>query len=200
MAIVRPVVPPTPRAAYRSLIAIIAVQFFGNQMAGSFWLVYLVSPPNALAFHLGVLVWLLAFGVATLVVLALSTGRPIRASTSMTLGILSVATGHVSFVLLPPLAAVFVAGLCFGAYVPAFWLSMNCLLVQETHRRNRAGRLAGLTAAFTTTSVAAPILGGYIVSVAGYGVLFVAGGAVVLGNLVLVRRIVPPSEAFAFSI
>src|SRR5688572_32324741 len=55
MAIVRPVLPPTSRAAYRSLIAIIAVQFFGNQMAGSFWLVYLVSPPNALAFHLGVL-------------------------------------------------------------------------------------------------------------------------------------------------
>jgi hypothetical protein len=200
MAVVRPVLPPPSRLAYRSLIAIISVQFFGNQMAGSFWLVYLVSPPHALAFEVGVLVWLFAFAVATLVVVALSTGRPMRAATSMTLGIVTVAIGHISFVLLPPLAAVVVAGLCFGAYVPAFWLSMNCLLVLQTHRENRAGRLAGLTAAFTTTGVLAPILGGYIASVAGYGVLFVVGGATVLGNLVLVRRVVPPSEAFAFSI
>jgi hypothetical protein len=200
MAVPRPVLPPTTRLAYRSLIAIISIQFFGNQMAGSFWLVYLVSPPHALAFEFGVLVWLIAFGVATLMVLALSTGHPIRASTSMTLGMLTVAIGHVSFVLFPPLWAVFVAGLCFGAYVPAFWLSMNCLLVRETHRDNRAGRLAGLTAAFTTTGVAAPILGGYIADVAGYGVLFVAGCTIVLGNLVIVRRIVPPSASFAFSI
>jgi len=200
MAFVQPVLPPTSGLAYRSLIGLIAVQFFGNQMAGSFWLVYLVSGPQALAFEVGVLVWLIAFGVAALAVLALSTGRPIRAATSMTLGILSVAVGHFSFVLLPPLAAVFVAGLCFGMYVPAFWLPMNCLLVRETHRGNRAGRLAGLTAAFATTGVVAPVVGGYLAAVAGYSILFAAGGAIVLGNLVLVRLVVDPASSFAFSI
>jgi len=200
MAFIRPVLPPTSVLAYRSLIGVIAVQFFGNQMAGSFWLVYLVSGPQALAFEVGVLVWLIAFTVAALAVLALSNGRPIRAGTSITLGILSVAVGHFSFVLLPPLAAVFVAGLCFGMYVPAFWLPMNCLLVRETHRGNRAGRLAGLTAAFTTTGVVAPVVGGYLAAVAGYSILFSAGGAIVLGNLVLVRLVVDPTNSFAFSI
>lgn len=200
MVLVRPVLPATSGLAYRSLIGVIGVQFFGNQMAGSFWLVYLVSAPQALAFEVGVLVWLIAFGVAALVVLVLSNGRPVRAATSMTFGILSVAVGHFSFVVLPPLAAVFVAGLCFGIYVPAFWLPMNCLLVQETHRGNRAGRLAGLTAAFTTTGVVAPAVGGYLAAVAGYWVLFSAGGAIVLCNLVLVRRVVDSAVSFAFSI
>lgn len=200
MAIVRPVLPPTLAVTYRSLIGIIAIQFFGNQMAGSFWLVYLVSAPRALPFAVGVLVWLVAFGVAALVVLVLSNGRPIRATTCMTRGILSVAIGHLSFVVLPPLAAVFIAGLCFGIYVPSFWLPMNCLLVSETHRGNRAGRLAGLTATFTTTGVVAPVLGGYIADVAGYWTLFLAGGAIVLGNLFVVRRVVDPSRTFAFSV
>ena len=200
MAVVQPAVPPTSGLVYRSLLIVISVQFFGNQMAGSFWLVYLVSAPQALAFNVGVLVWLVAFGVAALVVLVLSSGRPIRAARSMTLGILSVAVGHFSFVVLPPLAAVFVAGICFGTYVPAFWLPMNCLLVRETHRTNRAGRLAGLTAAFTTTGVVAPVVGGYIADLAGYWTLFSLGGAIVLGNLVLVRLLVDPAISFAFSI
>ncbi|MGI0149005.1 MAG: hypothetical protein ACREDF_05685, partial [Thermoplasmata archaeon] len=200
MALVRPVLPPSSGPAYRALIGLIAIQFFGNQMAGSFWLVYLVSAPQALPFQVGVLVWLIAFGVAALVVLLLSNGRPIRAATSMTLGILSVAVGHLSFVLLSPLAAVFVAGLCFGMYVPAFWLPMNCLLVRETHRGNRAGRLAGLTATFTTTGVVAPVIGGYIAAVAGYWILFSIGGAIVLGNLALVRHVVDRANSFAFAI
>lgn len=201
MALARPVLPPeTGGLAYPALIGLISIQFFGNQMAGSFWLVYLVSPPQALAFEVGVLVWLIAFGVAALTALALSNRRDIRVRTCMMLGILSVAIGHISFVLLPPFAVVFVGGLCFGMYIPAFWLPMNCLLVQETHRGNRAGRLAGLTAAFTTTGVVAPILGGYIANVAGYSILFVAGCAIVLGNLILVSQVIDPSESFAFSI
>ena len=200
MALIPPVVPPSSGRTYRSLIVLISIQFFGNQMSGSFWLVYLVSAPQALPFQVGVLVWLIAFGVAALVVLLLSNGRPIRAAMCMTLGILSVAIAHFSFVLLPPLAAVFVAGLLFGMYVPAFWLPMNCLLVRETHRGNRAGRLAGLTAAFTTTGVVAPIVGGYLASVAGYWILFSIGGVIILGNLFLVRLVVDRAKSFAFSI
>jgi MFS family permease len=169
-------------------------------MAGSFWLVYLVSPPQALAFSVGVLVWLLSFAVAAIVVLVLSTGRPIQARTSVTAGMIAVIIGHLSFVVLPPVAATAVSGLGFGVYIPNFWLPMNTLLVQTTHRGNRAGRLAGLTATFTTTAVVAPVLGGYIADVAGYRVLFACGGAVVLGNLLLARRVIDSAASFSFSL
>ncbi len=41
------------RRDYRALIAVLAIQTFANQMAGSFWLVYLVSPPQSLPFAVG---------------------------------------------------------------------------------------------------------------------------------------------------
>lgn len=192
--------PTTPGPTYQNLIVVIAIQFFGNLMAGSFWLVYLVSPPHDLAFDVAVLVWLLAFGIAAIAVLALSTGRPIRARRCMTAGMISVAVGHISFALLPPMAAIVVAGFGFGIYVPMFWLPMNTLLVQTTHRGNRAGRLAGLTATFTTVAVVAPVLGGLIARVAGYWALFTVGGAAVLANLGLARWVVDPTASFAFSI
>ena len=191
---------PTSGPVYTVLIGLIAIQFFGNQMAGSFWLVYLVSPPQALAFSVGVLVWLLSFAIAAITVLALSTGRLLRARTSMTAGMIAVIIGHFSFAVLPPLAATAVAGLGFGVYIPNFWLPMNTLLVRTTHRGNRAGRLAGLTVAFTTTAVVAPVLGGYIAAIAGYRVLFACGGAVVLGNLLLARHVIDSSASFSFSL
>jgi predicted MFS family arabinose efflux permease len=200
MAVIPRAFPVPSGPVYSVLIGLIAIQFFGNQMAGSFWLVYLVSAPQSLPFQVAVLVWLLAFGMAAIAVLALSTGRPIRARTSMTAGMLAVAAGHVSFVLLPPVLAIPVAGVGFGIYIPLFWLPMNTLLVRTTHRGNRAGRLAGLTATFTTVAVGAPVLGGYIALVAGYPRLFVAGGTVVLANLVLARRVIDPTASFAFSL
>ena len=77
---------------------------------------------------------------------------------------------------------------------------MNTLLVRATNRGNRAGRLAGLTATFTTVAVVAPVFGGYVADVLGYRMLFAIGGVIVLGNLVLFRRLIDPAHAFAFSI
>ncbi|MCI4371370.1 MAG: MFS transporter [Thermoplasmata archaeon] len=191
----------TPRRrSYRDLIGLVAIQSFGNQMAGSFWLVYLVSPPQSLRFDVAILLWVTAFFVAALTVLAMSRGRPIRAGASMALGGAAVAVGHLSFLFLPPLAAVFAAGIGFGVYLPLFWLPMNSLLVFETTHANRAGRLSGVTATLTGVAVIGPALGGFIATTLGYPVLFVLGGLVVLGNLVLVRRLIPPEESFSFSI
>jgi len=65
--------PRAPRRRdYRALIAVLAVQTFANQMAASFWLVYLVSPPQFLAFTVAVLVWVIGFGVAAVTVLVVA--------------------------------------------------------------------------------------------------------------------------------
>jgi len=200
MAVVTGSVPPLSGPTYRSLIGLITIQFFGNQAAGSFWLVYLVSTPQSLPFELAILVWLIGFGVAAILVLAMSRGRPIGALTSITVGMIAVAVGHFAFLFLSPLSAVLVAGVGFGVYIPAFWLPMNTLLVRATNRGNRAGRLAGLTATFTTVAVVAPVFGGYVADVLGYRMLFAIGGVIVLGNLVLFRRLIDPAHAFAFSI
>src|SRR2546426_12326447 len=103
MAVVPPAVPSTSGLVYRSLLIVISVQFFGNQMAGSFWLVYLVSAPQALAFNVGVLVWVVAVGVAALVVLVVSGGRPIRAARGLSLRSRYVAVGRFFVLVLAPL-------------------------------------------------------------------------------------------------
>src|SRR5205807_2420903 len=133
---------------------------FANQMAASFWLVYLVSPPQSLDFDVAILVWVIGFGVAACTVLSIARGRPIQATTSMVSGLAIMVLGHLSFAFLPALWGMFLGSVCFGLYVPLFWLPLNSLVVRETNHANRAGRLAGITATFAITGVLAPIVGG----------------------------------------
>lgn len=194
-------VPRAPRRRdYRALIAVLAIQTFANQMAGSFWLVYLVSPPQSLAFTVAVLVWVIGFGVAACTVLVVARGQPIRATPTMAMGLCVMALGHVAFAALPPLWGMMVGGLCFGLYIPLFWLPLNSLIVFETNVTNRAGRLAGITATFAITGVLGPILGGLIAASAGYRLVFGLAAAIVAGNLIMVRRLAQIDEVHSFSL
>ena len=190
---------PPRRRGYRELIAVVAVQSLGNTMSTSFWLVYLVGLPRALPLSIAVLIWLLAFAIATAVVLVYARGRPVRATTSMTIGLVAMALGHVSLAVLPPALAIVGGAVGFGLYIPAFWLPLNLLFSKETRAANRAGRFAGVTTTFTIVSVGAPALGGSIAQVFGYPVLFATASAVVLANLLLVRRLAQSDETFAFT-
>jgi len=197
--------PPAPppfrvsqRFRYRELLGLVAVQSFGNQMTGSFWIVYLVSRP--LDFRIATLLWVIAFLTAALGVLLMARGRPIRARTSMTTGLATMAAGHFAFAFLPASWVVLIGGLAFGIYLPLFWLPMNSLLVRETSPANRAGRLAAVTATFMTVAVVAPVLGGYLADAVGFPFLFSLGGLILAANLVRARRLVRPEESFSYVI
>src|SRR5213596_1333213 len=199
--------PPAPppfrvsqRLRYRELLGLVAVQSFGNQMAGSFWIVYLVSEPQALAFDVAALLWVVAYLTAAVVVVVMSRGRPIHARSSMTLALMIMAFCHFAFAVLPASWIVVVGGLAFGLYLPLFWLPMNCLLVRETSPANRAGRLAAVTATFTTVAIAAPVLGGYLAVTVGFRFLFSLGGLILAANLLRARRLVPREESFSYVI
>src|SRR5439155_121462 len=179
---------------------ILAVQAFANQMAASFWLVYLVSPPQSLDFDVAILVWVIGFGVAACTVLSIARGRPIQATTSMVSGLAIMVLGHLSFAFLPALWGMFLGSVCFGLYVPLFWLPLNSLVVRETNHANRAGRLAGITATFAITGVLAPIVGGWIADRASYRLVFGLGGVAVAANLLFVRWLAQSNETLAFSV
>ena len=188
------------RRDYRALIGVLAVQAFGNQMAASFWLVHLVSAPQALPFDIAILVWVIGFGVAALTVLGIARGHPIRATTSMTMGLVSMVLGHFSFAFLLPLEGMVLGGIAFGLYVPLFWLPLNSLIVRETNPANRAGRLAGITATFAITGVVGPTLGGFLADLAGYRLVFALAGFIVSANLVFVRLLAQADESIVFSL
>src|SRR2546428_9153981 len=183
--------PPAPppfrvsqRFRYRELLGLVAVQSFGNQMTGSFWIIYLVSRPQPLDFRVATLLWLIASLTAALGVLLMARGRRIPARTSMTVGLATRAAGHFACAFLPANWAVLVGGIAFGTYLPLFWLPMNSLLVRETSPANRAGRLAGVTATFTAVAVVAPVLGGYLAVTLGFPFLFSLGGLIFAANLI----------------
>src|SRR5438309_1188450 len=145
--------PPAPppfrisqRFRYRELLGLVAMQSFGNQMTGSFWIVYLVSRRQPIDFRVATLLWVIAFLTAALGVLLMARGRRIAARTSMTVGLGTMAAGHFAFAFLPANWVVLLGGLAFGVYLPLFWLPMNSLLVRDTSPANRAGRLAGIAA------------------------------------------------------
>src|SRR6266480_594552 len=193
--------PRTPRRrSYRALIGILAVQAFANQMGASFWLVYLVSAPQSLDFDVAILVWVIGFGVAACTVLWIARGRPIQATTSMVSGLAIMVLGHLSFAFLPALWGMVLGSICFGLYVPLFWLPLNSLVVRETNHANRAGRLAGITATFAITGVLAPIVGGWIADRASYRLVFGLAGLAVMANLLFVRWLAQSKETLVFSL
>src|SRR5437879_13531439 len=110
--------PPAPppfrisqRFRYRELLGLVAMQSFGNQMTGSFWIVYLVSRPQPIDFRVATLLWVIAFLTAALGVLLMARGRRIAARTSMTVVLGPTAAGHLALAFLPanwvvPLAVV----------------------------------------------------------------------------------------------
>jgi MFS family permease len=188
------------RRDYPALIAVLAIQTFANQMAASFWLVYLVSPPQSLTFGVAIWIWVIGFGVAACTVLLVARGRPIRATPTMTLGLGIMALAHVALAALPPIWGMVVGGACFGLYIPLFWLPLNSLIVTETNVANRAGRLAGITATFAVTGVLGPILGGLIASTVGYRLVFGLAAVIVAANLIVVRGLVQIDEIHSFSV
>src|SRR2546428_6838402 len=197
--------PPAPppfrvsqRFRYRELLGLVAVQSFGNQLTGSFWIIYLVSRPHPLAFGVATLLWVIAFLTAALGVLLMARGRRIAARTSMTVGLGTMAAGHFAFAFLPANWVVLVGGLAFGVYLPLFWLPMNSLLVRETSPANRAGRLAGVTATFMTVAVVAPVLGGDLAHTLGVSFLLSLRGPVLAVNLLPAPRPLRREEAFSF--
>src|SRR2546422_1429671 len=159
-------------------------------MTGIFWIFYLVDPPRALDFRMATLLGVIAFLTAALGVLLMTRGRPIRARTSMTLGLATMAAGHFAFAFLPANWVVLVGGLAFGIYLPLFWLPMNSLLVRETSPANRAGRLAGVTATFMTVAVVAPVLGGDLSDTLRFPFPFSLGGPILALNLIRARPLV----------
>src|SRR5438445_570996 len=130
-AVLSPTSPPrTPRRRnYRALIGILAVQAFANQMAASFWLVYLVSPPQSLDFDVAILVWVIGFGVAACTVLWIARGRPIQATTSMMAGLAIMVLGHLSFAFLPALWGMVLVSVCFGLLFALFSLAAGIAAV-----------------------------------------------------------------------
>src|SRR3989449_6409001 len=199
--------PPAPppfrvsqRLRYRELLGLVAVQSFGNQMAGSFWIVYLVSEPQALAFDVAALLWVVAYLTAAGVVVVMSRGPPIHARSSMTLALMIMAFCHFAFAVLPASWIVVVGGLAFGLYLPLFWLPMNCLLVRETSPANRAGRLAAVTATVTTVAIVAPILGGFLANLVGYPVVFGLGGVIWPCHLLPLSPPAAPRESVLVSV
>src|SRR5437660_11596057 len=105
----------------------------------------------------------------------------------MVSGLAIMVLGHLSFAFLPALWGMVSGSVCFGLYVPLFWLPLNSLVVRETNHANRAGRLAGITATFAITGVLAPIVGGWIADRASYRLAFVPGVVAVASSVLLLR-------------
>lgn len=184
----------------RELLLLIGIESFANQMAGNFWLVYLVEPPSSLPFAVAVSTYLLMYVVAVVAVYLYARQRTHHATRSMVLGLVLLAIGHASFAVLPPLGIVLLASVTFGIYFPTFWLPLNVLLVRETSAMNRAARLALVTATFTTVAIVAPAVGGVLAGLFGYRVLFTLGAAIAASDILFVRYLEQRDETMEFSL
>src|SRR5438046_9621089 len=118
----------------------------------------------------------------------------------MSTGLGIMVLGHISFAVLPALQGMVFGALCFGIYIPLFWLPLNSLIVRETHSGNRAGRLAAITAVFAITGVLAPILGGFLADRVNYRAVLGLAAFIVGVTFLLGRTLAQADETLSFSL
>lgn len=77
----------------------------------------------------------------------------------------------------------------FGVYMAAFWVPYNALIMHITSRKKRGAVIGVYFLIFPLVSTTAPLLGGLIIGVSSYQVLFGVAALISVANLVFVAGV-----------
>ena len=167
-----------------SLVVMQTLVALSNTMANSFALIYIYREGGeyiecSLFVLLSVLVptILIAFASRPLV---RNFGESIETS------LMFLAAYYVTLVFLDGWLLILIPPVLFGVYMAAFWVPYNALVMHITSRKKRGAVVGVYFLIFPLVSTTVPILGGLIIGVASYAVLFGVAAAICVANLVFV--------------
>src|SRR5437867_11833856 len=156
---------------YRQLVAIQSVLALANATAAVFTIVFLLKHER-FPIRDVVLFSLLSFGVAAFVCVALVVARPRRRDLLMVGGLVILASSYGAYLVARGWPLLVYVGVAWGLYIPLFFVPFNTLVVATTSADDRAGKIGGFIFGYTAVAILAPTLGGTIIAVAGYSVVF----------------------------
>jgi MFS family permease len=166
---------------------LVAVQMFiavANTLANAFALIYLVQG-GASYIECSLFVFI-TVAVSTLLVAFASRPVVSNFSSSITTGLLCLSAYYVMLMLLPMWLKLVVPPILFGIYIVTFWVPYNVLIMHITSRAKRGAIIGSYFLLFPLVGVATPAIGGVIILLTGYDVLFAIASILVALDIVYI--------------
>ncbi len=185
------------RRAFIALTLINALLAFGNNFASAFNIIYLFKD-----LHMPLWSGTLYLGIGFLVAIPVSiwmSWRPrINPRNVMLIGLVFQMAEYASFLLIREgWTLSLMAGVSFGLFYPLFWNPCNILMAQLTEKKDRGMTYGFFFFIWPAATFVAPFLGGLVIGIANYQVLFTLGIAIILANLVVItifRKSIPRDQ------
>ena len=185
------------RRAFVGLMLINALLAFGNNFASSFNIIYLFKdchmPLWSGTIYLGI-----GFAIAIPVSLWMSWRPHIDPRNVMLVGLVFQMLEYASFLTIRDgWTLSLMAGVTFGLFYPLFWNPCNILMAQLTEKRDRGVIYGVFFFVWPAATFVAPFLGGLVIGIANYQVLFMLGIAIIIANLAVItayRKYIPRDQ------
>ncbi len=167
------------RRAFVGLAVIETMLGFGNTFAASFNMIYLFNRLH-MPLWSGTLYLLFGFGISMCVSLWMSWKPRINLRNTLTAGLVSLIAEYALFIVVANgWVLSLLVGVSFGLYYPLFWTSCNALMAQMTEKGDRGVTYGAFFFLWPAVTFVAPFLGGVVIGVTNYDVLFLIGIAII---------------------
>ena len=185
------------KRAFAGLMVIEMMLAFGNTFAASFNLIYLYK-------HLDMPIWSgpiylgLGFFISIFVSVWMSWKPHLDPRNAMLAG-LALLIGEYALLLFVEDGWIlsFSVGVAFGLWYPLFWTPFNVLMAQMTDKGDRGVTYGAFFFVWPLATFFAPFLGGLVIGLADYQVLFALGIAIIVVTAVMVvayRKYIPTDQ------
>jgi len=153
----------------------------GNTMANSFALIYLLREGLG---YLECAVFILICALVPLLLTAFSSRTIVKNfPASINTAFVALAGYYILLILLEGWYLVVIPPMLFGTYIATFWVPYNTLVMHITSRKKRGAIVGMYFLIFPLLTTVTPLLGGVIIHLYSYDLLFALSAAVVLADL-----------------
>ncbi len=185
------------KRAFAGLMIIETMLAFGNTFAGSFNIIYLFNqlemPLWSGTIYLGV-----GFTISILVSLWMSWTPRLDPRNVMLFGLVCLIVEYMLFLTVKDGWILSLAvGCVFGLFYPCFWTPFNILMAQMTEKSDRGLTYGAFFFVWPMVTFIAPFLGGIVIGLFDYQLLFTLGIAIVITTAILIvlyRKYIPKDQ------
>lgn len=185
------------RRAFFGLMIIETMLAFGSTFAASFNIIYLFNELMMPLWY-GPMYLLLGFGISALASLWMSWRPHGDPRNAIVFGLFWLCVEYTLFLVVNDgwLLGI-VAGMAFGLYYPFFWTPVNVLMAKMTEKDDRGVTYGAFFFVWPLAAFVAPFLGGLVIGLFNYSVLFVTGIAIIaltIGVVFAYRKYIPKDQ------
>ncbi len=185
------------RRAFFGLMLIETMLAFGSTFAASFNIIYMFNELMVPLWY-GPMYLLIGFGISALASLWMSWRPHVDPRNAIVFGLFWLCVEYTLFLVVHDgwLLGI-VVGMAFGLYYPFFWTPVNVLMAKMTEKDDRGVTYGAFFFVWPLAAFVAPFLGGLVIGLFNYSVLFVTGIAIIASTIGVVfayRKYIPKDQ------